>query len=296
MNMTRTAHLPASSGVYAIQNNKNGKMYIGQSKNVRARCVRHLRELRGGFSTCTRLVRAFLKHGESEFTISVLHVCPPDKLDWVEAALIQYYCTTNQEFGYNIKSGGSSSRGYKLTLTDDERQRRAQAMSDQQADKRFRRKTRAKWKDPDFRERQRAAVSKFVSRLHADPEFKAGLRLRKSRELAALHKDPEFSARHTRRSADTCRKRWQDPTFRAARLADKRQRLLDIDVQPADQVREPSSPELIRLLDCLKNGIEIHVLCSEFTNGDLRRSLLRGLHQRLGWGIRSKGIKLYAYA
>lgn len=62
------------SGIYAIKNKVNGKIYIGSSKNVRFRWNRHLKKLRNTLHENHHLQNAFDKYGESQLQFKVLEL------------------------------------------------------------------------------------------------------------------------------------------------------------------------------------------------------------------------------
>ena len=62
----------AKSGIYQIQNQADGKCYIGSARNVRFRLRAHLRMLCRGAHHNRHLQRAFDLHGESQFVVIVL--------------------------------------------------------------------------------------------------------------------------------------------------------------------------------------------------------------------------------
>lgn len=93
----------------------NGKKYIGQTKRTlkqrisahksvaRAPCVKR--------RACPALVNAINCYGEDSFTAEVLIECKEDELDAFEAKMIQEHNTLAPN-GYNLMTGGSTSRNY----------------------------------------------------------------------------------------------------------------------------------------------------------------------------------------
>lgn len=57
-----------TSGIYAIVNTINGKVYIGSSKSVEGRCNGHFRDLRNHKHYNVKLQRAWNKYGEQSFS------------------------------------------------------------------------------------------------------------------------------------------------------------------------------------------------------------------------------------
>lgn len=90
----------ANCGVYKITNNVNGKVYIGQSVNIKERVRKHLRGSTNGI-----LSKAISKYGEDSFESSILVFCKPDDLNYYERAFIVMYDSFGVN-GYNLTSGG----------------------------------------------------------------------------------------------------------------------------------------------------------------------------------------------
>lgn len=98
----------ALCGIYKILNNVNGKMYIGQSINIKARWKDHINALNRGDSHCALLQRAWNKYGQDNFSFEILELCNEDMLDEVEVKYIEMYDTINN--GYNIETGGNKNK------------------------------------------------------------------------------------------------------------------------------------------------------------------------------------------
>lgn len=99
----------ALCGIYKITNKVNGKIYIGQSINIKARWRDHISSLNRGDSRCTLLQRAWNKYGgEENFSFEILELCSEDMLDEVEIKYIEMYDTCN--VGYNIEYGGNENK------------------------------------------------------------------------------------------------------------------------------------------------------------------------------------------
>ena len=71
---------PLDSGVYAIRCRYNGRTYVGSSKNIKRRWLRHRGDLRGGIHHSPHLQRAWDKYGEQGFEFFVLSYCAVDEL------------------------------------------------------------------------------------------------------------------------------------------------------------------------------------------------------------------------
>ncbi|MEE1084316.1 MAG: GIY-YIG nuclease family protein [Paludibacteraceae bacterium] len=98
-------------GIYKITNKINGKIYIGQAKNICARWNEHYLLSRNEDLTHiqndTSLIhRAIRKHHIENFTFEVLTLCDKDSLNEEEQYFISYYDSLVPK-GYNILGGGN---------------------------------------------------------------------------------------------------------------------------------------------------------------------------------------------
>ena len=93
-------------GVYEIFNMVNGKSYIGQSANIIQRLSKHKSELRHNKHQNLHLQNAWNKHGEHSFLFNIVEYCNVDELDDIETYYINIWNLTNNQYGYNIESGG----------------------------------------------------------------------------------------------------------------------------------------------------------------------------------------------
>ena len=67
-------------GIYKIINTKNGKQYIGQSKNIEARLHEHTKALMNGSHNNKELLDDFRQFGVNRFEAHVLELCPENEL------------------------------------------------------------------------------------------------------------------------------------------------------------------------------------------------------------------------
>lgn len=96
--------------IYKIENNINGKIYIGQTKkDVSVRVAKHKKENR------YYIQKALNKYGLESFTISVIDESDDQKvLDEKERQWIKVFgCRAPK--GYNCTDGGDGVRGYEYT-------------------------------------------------------------------------------------------------------------------------------------------------------------------------------------
>ena len=94
------------SGIYCYRNKVNGKLYVGQAKNLR---TRYLNFLRVDSKYAGQVIdNARKKYGIDNFEYSILTHCPIDELNYWEAFYVERLkCVTPH--GYNMTNGGDSS-------------------------------------------------------------------------------------------------------------------------------------------------------------------------------------------
>ena len=99
-------------GIYAIQNNINGKLYIGQSIDIERRW-KDEQTCKGAVNDY--LTRSFEKYGIQNFSFYIIEECKKEDLNNREKFYIKLYHSLDNEFGYNLTSGGDSqySRPYQ---------------------------------------------------------------------------------------------------------------------------------------------------------------------------------------
>ena len=95
-------------GIYKITNKVNGKVYIGQSINIKQRWRDHKKDAfwRNGLCYNYPLYRAIRKYGIENFSFEVLEECEEIQLNEKEIYYISLYNATNVEIGYNQAAGG----------------------------------------------------------------------------------------------------------------------------------------------------------------------------------------------
>ena len=87
-------------GIYKITNKLNGKVYIGQSRDIDARWRQHI-NAKDNFA----IHNAIKKYGKENFKFEVLLECPVDMLDvWERDMIALYNCMS--PYGYNLTEGG----------------------------------------------------------------------------------------------------------------------------------------------------------------------------------------------
>lgn len=109
------------SGIYLIINTANGKVYVGQAVNLAKRKRNHFSALKLGKHRNKHLQAAYNQYGGEAFVFEVVQefTDAPDKQDLakslarLEQHWIDFYQSTNPEYGYNMCPSAGSSLGYK---------------------------------------------------------------------------------------------------------------------------------------------------------------------------------------
>ena len=99
--------------IYKVTNQKNGKVYIGQTINsLEYRFKQHYREARSekklGKSS-SRFHNALLKYSIEDFKEEVLEEVEKEKLNEREIYWISFFKSNDRKFGYNIGAGGGNA-------------------------------------------------------------------------------------------------------------------------------------------------------------------------------------------
>lgn len=105
-------------GIYKITNLINGKVYIGQSRDISKRWNAH-RSRAFNFNANDYekvLYRAIRKYGLENFIFEIIETCPIQNLNERENYWIKYYNSNDTKFGYNLSLNGSEDKSIKLDL------------------------------------------------------------------------------------------------------------------------------------------------------------------------------------
>jgi group I intron endonuclease len=142
--VAQIGNLPSSSGIYKICCVSNRGFYVGSAFNLNGRLWRHIKELRRGRHTNTRLQRAYDKYGEWSLRFSVVILCSIASLLDEEQKTIDKFYGTPRCFNMAAKAGrppshlgrkrspetcakiGASHRGQ--IITDEQRQKISAAL------------------------------------------------------------------------------------------------------------------------------------------------------------------------
>lgn len=110
------------SGIYAIINTSNNKIYVGQSKNIKSRINRHKSELKHGKHRNIYLQRECNKYGFESLKFEIIELCDLGELNAKERFYIEKFDSANYSKGLNLTNGGENTE-----WNDDARKRRSGA-------------------------------------------------------------------------------------------------------------------------------------------------------------------------
>lgn len=115
----------AITGIYMIKNEINQKVYIGQSKNIAYRWIRHRYDLNNNCHVNSHLQNSWNKYGSKKFTFKIIEECNIEDLNNREQYWILFYNSFKN--GYNLDYGGQGVSGYKHTQEEVSKMRRIQS-------------------------------------------------------------------------------------------------------------------------------------------------------------------------
>ncbi len=105
-----------ATGVYCIQNIRDGKMYVGSAAvSLAKRLTSHRYYLNKGTHKNEHLQRAWNKYGSESFEFDVLELCEPDACVLREQHWIDHYNVIDRKYGYNKAPKAGSPLGYRHT-------------------------------------------------------------------------------------------------------------------------------------------------------------------------------------
>ncbi|AZD86502.1 hypothetical protein C4K14_3678 [Pseudomonas chlororaphis subsp. aureofaciens] len=185
----RIANLAFKSGVYAIRNIRNGKVYIGSSVNLASRIKSHASRMKNGVGKNKYLQADWDSHGPDAFSVEVLVYCLPE-----HCVSYEQQCFYAFQPEYNVSPNAGSQLGWAPTT--EHAQAHARRMLKLWADPAFREKVRAKRRPPTVTDEYRAKVSEGLRQHwqdHGDARRLAMKARRKSKVARRRNGSPELS-------------------------------------------------------------------------------------------------------
>jgi group I intron endonuclease len=227
--------LPSESGIYAIRNTINNKVYVGQSVNIKKRIQQHFSELIDGHHHCFHLQSAFNKYGANSFENKILELCGKEIITIRE----QYWMDS---FGslqtYNTAKAAGSPLGIKrskesrdkmslakigLKASDETRKRMSESQNILKEIKS--KKAKEQWANPDAiahiskvrkgritTDATRAKLSDGLLERWSNPEYK--MKLSAKQKISQL-KNAEIQSA-------MMKEKWANPEYREAMMIARR--------------------------------------------------------------------------
>ena len=173
----------------------NGKVYIGQSKNVNKRKNKHFTLLRHNKHNNKHLQSAWNKYFEKNFVFEIIESFEsydPDIINEREIFWIKYYNSFNKDFGYNNTSGGDGIKNYKHT--EEAKKKISEASKKQKLSK----------------EHKEALLKSITGRKKSEEELKKLSNAAKGRKISEWHKEQLRKGREAYKITDEVRKKISD--------------------------------------------------------------------------------------
>jgi group I intron endonuclease len=104
------------TGIYAIRNKVNNKLYIGQSSSITERWKTHKYMLKNDKHHNIRMQQDFNDNGIENFEFFTVELCSKEKFDERESYWIGHYKSNFPEYGYNKDSGGSKNKKVNIEV------------------------------------------------------------------------------------------------------------------------------------------------------------------------------------
>ena len=99
------------SGIYAIRNKVNGKIYVGSAANFKRQFYLHKHHLRKGNHHSKKLQNSWNKYGEDAFEFGIIEICNTNNL--IEREQFWLDCFDVVTEGYNISPTAGTTYGIK---------------------------------------------------------------------------------------------------------------------------------------------------------------------------------------
>lgn len=96
--------------IYSIYNKVTFLRYIGLSTSIKRRFTEHKRSLNKNNHYNDYLQNAWNKYGQENFIFQLVEICDVDILNEREQFYISLFMSDDSRFGYNLTSGGKSTK------------------------------------------------------------------------------------------------------------------------------------------------------------------------------------------
>jgi len=144
-----------TSGVYKIVCNHTGKIYVGSSKNMKARFSVHKSDLKRGKHGNPHMKEMYEKYGINNFKLEILENCNESILKEREQFWIDKLKSYDDLIGFNVHKFSTHKKSI------------IKIWEDPSYKKKMSEKHKKRWKDPEFREKNLKGI-----RDHHKEQFK----------------------------------------------------------------------------------------------------------------------------
>jgi len=117
----------AQSGIYAIRNVVNGKVYVGSAVSIHSRWSNHRARLSKNNHHSKKLQNAWNKYGQEAFEFIVLAIVERERLITVEQQWINHFQASGLR-GYNVNPVANSQFGRKVSEASIQKCRKTRMM------------------------------------------------------------------------------------------------------------------------------------------------------------------------
>jgi len=109
------------SCIYKITNLIDNKIYIGSTKNLRKRKIKHISKLNLNYHHNSFLQKDYNTYGSLKFKFDIIEECTVEQLIEREQYYIDLYDCCNPLIGYNISPSSNSQLGFKFSKESKEK-------------------------------------------------------------------------------------------------------------------------------------------------------------------------------
>lgn len=112
-------------GIYKITNKINGKVYIGQSRDIKNRIRVHKYDFQKNKHHNPHFQKSWNKYGKDNFKFEIIEECEENELNKNEQYWINFYNSFDSNLGYNLTNGGDCE--YLFSDVNNEKNRERQS-------------------------------------------------------------------------------------------------------------------------------------------------------------------------
>jgi len=224
-------------GIYCIRNLVNGKVYVGQSRDIKKRFTEHKRRLRNNRHANMHLQKSWAKYGSANFTFEILEECFVAVIDEREMFYISKYEKINGI--YNLQEGGSGgipSEEIKIKIRD---KRKHQVITEEtrrkisEANKGHTSWTKGKTQTEETKRKIRKSTKESMTNEVRQKMSKSHMGIKMTKEtkkkISEANKGKKFSSEHRLKISEAAKRRIYTEETKQKISDAKKGKLLSID-------------------------------------------------------------------